>query len=119
MAIDIIDPKDMWADKTLTREDLPVGEKSLASLAKKYNTTAQEIARRNMVSWNNKSVNKWIIDVGGKMLESGWAVFQPGNKIHLPQSQLLPAPGGFGMWHALLIAGGLYVGYKLVKKVKG
>lgn len=74
----------VWVEKELTEDELTLKKQRI-----KYNTTAREIAAKNGIAWSTKAINKWVLEVGGKMLSSGYAVFQPGNKILLPQEKPL------------------------------
>ena len=74
----------MWVEKELTDDELTLKKQRI-----KYNTTAREIVAKNGIEWSTRAINKWVLEVGGKMLSSGYAVFQPGNKILLPQEKPL------------------------------
>jgi len=69
----------VWVPKALDSDEL-----TLKAQAKKYGVTAREIARVNEVPWQTEAINDWVIEAGGRMLESGYAVFEPGNVILLP-----------------------------------
>ena len=74
----------VWVEKELTDDELTLKKQRI-----KYNTTAREIVAKNGIEWSTRAINKWVLEVGGKMLSSGYAVFQPGNKILLPQEKPL------------------------------
>ena len=81
-----------WVLHTLTAHDLSLDKTSLGSLAKKYGTTPQEIAKKNGVAWNTSAINAWVLRVGGKMLPSGYTTFTVGNQIMLPSEPVIPGP---------------------------
>jgi LPXTG-motif cell wall-anchored protein len=124
-----------WVLHTLTAHDLSLAKTSLGSLAKKYGTTAQEIARKNGVVWSTSAINAWVLRVGGKRLPSGYYTFTVGNKIMLPSEPVIPGPsevrvgidapqasamtiGGVPWWGVLgLAVGGVWL-YRRRKKKK-
>lgn len=69
----------VWTTKFLEADEL-----TLKDQAKKYGTTAQAIVAANDVEWTKTAINDWVLEAGGKMLDSGWAVFQRDNQILLP-----------------------------------
>lgn len=76
----------VWVEKELTEDELTLKKQRI-----KYNTTAREIVRQNGIEWGLESINKWVLEVGGKKLPrpSKHTVFQPGNKILLPEEQFV------------------------------
>lgn len=86
-----------WVARELSAHDLSVDPRgNLMSLARKYDTSPQEIVSANEVQWSTKAINEWVMDAGGKMLSSGFAVFQPGNKLFLPSVAAIPEPSKGG-----------------------
>lgn len=86
-----------WVVRELSAHDLSVDPRgNLLSLARKYNTSPQEIVAANEVQWSTKAINEWVMDAGGKMMSSGFAVFQPGNKLFLPSRAVIADPGARG-----------------------
>lgn len=69
----------VWLAKPLDDDEL-----TLEAMARKYGVTAKTIAEANDVEWSKEAINDWVMEAGGRMLSSGWAVFQPGNMILLP-----------------------------------
>lgn len=84
-----------WVARELSVHDLSVDPRgNLLSLAKKYGTSPQEIVAANEVQWSTKAINEWVMDAGGKMLSSGFAVFQPKSKLFLPARAVIAEPQG-------------------------
>lgn len=118
-----------WQPKNLAADEL-----TFRQLSAKYNVSPQAIAAANDVPWTTSAVTDWIIEAGGKMLESGHAIFQPGNRILLPAPRqegipvvAPPAPsartsnGGDGSKYLLAgaVAGLLFLAYKNAQRKDG
>lgn len=81
-----------WIKRTITKHDLSQASQSLASLAKKYGSTAKEIAQKNGISWTPSAINAWVLKVGGREVTPGNFSFTAGNEILLPAKALIPDP---------------------------
>lgn len=68
-----------WCEGVLRAGD------SLAVLEKDSGVSWKEIVRKNGANPESRSsVDKWVVDGGGRINASGWAVFNPGQVILLP-----------------------------------
>lgn len=118
-----------WIDRTLTKHDLSLASTSLGSLAKKYGTTPQEIAKQNGVPWTSDAVNQWVLSVGGREITPGNFTFVVGNRIKLPAVAVIPDPtevvapiqaatGGSGWLLGMALIGGGILIYRRLRKRK-
>ena len=116
-----------WMPKALDPDEL-----TLSKQAKKYGVSSRQIAEVNEVPFTKTAINDWVIEAGGKMLGSGWAVFEPGNIILLPAisvpegqqaaaiARIVNKPSGLTTGHylALGIGGGLLLLALTAEKAK-
>ena len=82
-----------WVPHVLTPHDLQQRgptNRQLDFIAMKYGTSPREIVRENHVDWASNAINEWIFEAGGKQLKTGTWVFEPGNKIMLPDKAVIP-----------------------------
>lgn len=78
-----------WKPRQVSPHDLSVDKRgSLASLAKKYGVSAEEIVDKNGINWSSKAINAWVLEIGGKKLSSGAVVMVPGVVVNLPDTPL-------------------------------